>query len=100
MGNLFYEFCLSHDLVPWFSISLDKEGLTMYETKNPLKSKTLNGVLIMLVAYFFERFNINLGPEAVADVANELGMIVGSLLAIKGRMAAKTNLSFKKDDRA
>ncbi len=64
------------------------------EKKTAFESKTIWGLVIMLASIGLRRFfNIEIGEEDQLVIAENLGLTVGSLLVIYGRIKAKGPLT-------
>jgi hypothetical protein len=65
------------------------------DTKHPLTSKTIWGILILLVFSFLAQKGINILPAEQQQILDLGGQLVGTLLAIYGRWKADRPLALK-----
>ena len=69
----------------------------MSETKSVVQSKTVAGIILMLVPVAAKLVGIEFGEgdvQALQLMIDQVTPLVGATLAFYGRMVAKTNLKF------
>lgn len=71
------------------SLQPERAGDNVASTKGLLGSKTVWGVVIMLLAPYIQQwFGVDLSGETGVEVANDLPVLFGAFLAIYGRVKA------------
>lgn len=64
--------------------------------KNFLFSKTFQGILIMLLAYLLPKFGVVMGDDELASMAVDVGMALGTIWALYGRVTAAKQITLGK----
>jgi len=68
----------------------------MEETKNPLLSKTILGIIVSAIGFYLQPRGIEVDSAQVVNMLDEALVVGGMVFATYGRMKAKSSLAFKK----
>lgn len=68
----------------------------MNDTKTPLQSTTVWGLLISIIMLAKDRFGLNLSEGDAEQIVNVGGQVVGLFIALWGRWKADKPLAVKK----
>lgn len=67
------------------------------ESKPALQSKTILGIILMLLGWLSDKFHWELGDADLTAIAGNIAVIIGGVLATIGRFTAKQPLHVVKD---